>query len=193
MPWRRNPDDRQIDRQTDRQTNRRTHRQLTIWAWRWVGQKAQYLAQDPRLTCDEIMNALTFKDLMCRNNDELVTRQKFLKRKIMSIRLLACRILEDIHDGRPDADIWAIVRTICFGFTWLPDGIWRHLVFFYHFQQRIKFTKQNWKFKASEGLFSNLNRNDYHWAGKLKDMLPGRICLCHRSWHWHVALFSMIH
>lgn len=153
MPWRRNPDDRQIDRQTDRQTNRWTHRQLTIWAWRWVGQKAQYLAQDPRLTCDEIMNALTFKDLMCRNNDELVTRQKFLKRKIMSIRLLACRILEDIHDGRPDADIWAIVRTICFGFTWLPDGIWRHLVFFIIFNSALNLQNRIGNLKQVRGYF----------------------------------------
>lgn len=39
------------------------------------------LAKNP--VGSKIMNALTFEHLMCRNNDELVTRQKLLKRKIM--------------------------------------------------------------------------------------------------------------
>jgi len=42
------------------------------------------------------MNALTFKHLMCRNNDELVTRQKLLKRKIMR-RLLALSLGLQLH------------------------------------------------------------------------------------------------
>jgi len=104
MPWRRSLDDRQTDIRTADHVS-------PAMSWSKTG----HLAQNPRhsafgsgiwalgfgLTCDEIMNALTFKDLMCRNNDELVTRQKFLERKIMSIRPLACRILEDIHDGLP--------------------------------------------------------------------------------------------
>lgn len=64
------------DGHTYTHTYTHTHWQLADHVWgRWVGRKDQL--------GHKIMNALTFKHLMCRNNDELVTRQKYLKRKIM--------------------------------------------------------------------------------------------------------------
>lgn len=68
QPWRRHARWRQIAAQTSN-----THS-----AAMWAGDE---LAKNP--VGSKIMNALTFEHLMCRNNDELVTRQKLLKRKIM--------------------------------------------------------------------------------------------------------------
>lgn len=77
------------------------------------------LAKNP--VGSKIMNALTFEHLMCRNNDELVTRQKLLKRKIMrrfppiALPLLAHPPGLGLPSYGLGLDL--TVRAICFEFT----------------------------------------------------------------------------